>query len=229
MHRDYIPTRDTELLQWSQNFLQVGSAAPADFGWTPAQMTAYGDLHDAFVVAMGLVGAPETRSRVTIAQKNAARKALIAEARKLARIAQAFPQMDNQRRAQLGITQRKDEPTPHGPPQEKAVVEVRQRDGNDVTVRVHDGSGGLHRGKPEGVAGIMVYTHVGPTPPATAAAWTFAGNHSRTLIRLSFDPTLPPGTTVWISAYYYNAKGQTGPGSTPVSTFLAGGALPQAA
>ena len=46
---------------------------------------------------------------------------------------------------------------------------------------------------------------------------------------VAFAATTPAGAQVWFSACWYNPRGETGPGCSPISTNIAGGAMELAA
>ena len=75
-------------------------------------------------------------------------------------------------------------------------------------------------GKPDGVAYYGLYYKIGPTPPASVAECTPAGNHSRTRVEVTFDPA-DGGKTAWYLAIPFNSKGQAGPVSDGVSATIA--------
>jgi hypothetical protein len=93
---------------------------------------------------------------------------------------------------------------------------------------MHDGTG-TTRGKPAGVQGASVFSYVGATPPVEVTGWTFQGNTTLTTIDVTFASTLPPGTVVWFTAFWYNPRAKAGPGCSPVSAILAGGGMAMAA
>jgi hypothetical protein len=59
--------------------------------------------------------------------------------------------------------------------------------------------------------------------------WQFWGNTTKTSVEVEFDASLTPGTVVWFTAFWYNPRGESGPGCAPVSGIIAGGAMQQAA
>jgi hypothetical protein len=97
-----------------------------------------------------------------------------------------------------------------------------------VRIRLSDATG-VRRGKPAGVQGARLYTHVGPAAPVEIRDWNFEGQTTRVTADVEFPLTTPPGTVVWITAQWYNPRGETGPGCPPVSTTIVGGAMRQAA
>src|SRR5688572_8340213 len=116
MPLDFLPKRDGDLVTWSVNFKAKITAAPADYGLTAAQATAYGAKHDAYAAAYQTASNPDTRSPTNIVAKDAARFALQAEARMLARIVQAAPAVTAEQKSELGLTVRDVEPSPIPPP-----------------------------------------------------------------------------------------------------------------
>jgi hypothetical protein len=103
-NRDFLPTKDAELLAWSTSFSEKITATPTAFGLTAPQSTAYVGLHSAWSNALAIATDPTTRTRGSIAAKNDARTPMKAMARELARIVNAFPSITNQQRIDLGST-----------------------------------------------------------------------------------------------------------------------------
>ena len=79
------------------------------------------------------------------------------------------------------------------------------------------------------MAGASVFSFVGATPPVGVFGWNFEGNTGRTIIDAQFAGTLAPGTVVWLTAFWYNPRAESGPGCSPVSAILAGGGMSMAA
>ncbi len=228
MSKDFIPSQEAELVTWSTNFdAQINNDPPA-VGLTVEQTGGYSTLQAAFVAAFQASQDPSTRTPSTIVTKNEAKDALVANARHLARIIQACPTVSDTQRSDLGLTVRKTEPSPVPVPEEEPHLDIQERFGSVVRIRLHDDTAS-RRGKPEGVEGAMVFSFVGPTPPTDLEKWSFEGNMTRALVDVAFDPALAAGTQVWLTAAWYNPRGQSGPGCTPVSTTLVGGAITQAA
>ena len=100
--------------------------------------------------------------------------------------------------------------------------------GNTVRIKLKDNEGSK-RGKPAGCAGASVFSLVSPTQPTTPAGFRFEGNTSKNLTDIVFDDTLAPGTRVWIIAFWFNGKCQSGPSCAPLGTFLQGGIFNMAA
>jgi hypothetical protein len=224
---DFLPSRDSELVTWSNTFSAFLTATPTVVGITAAQATAYAALNSSWLTSYATANAALTRSPANIITKNSVRKALTISARQLAKIIQGYPGTTDAQRAELGLTIPA-VPTPVPVPSAAPNIDIVSRTGTTVRIKLHDGTG-TKRGKPAGVAGASVYSYVGATPPSTGAGWTFEGNTTRTEIDVQFAATLVPGTIVWLTACWYNPRGQSGQGCTPLSAILAGGGMSLAA
>jgi hypothetical protein len=73
------------------------------------------------------------------------------------------------------------------------------------------------------VNGAAVFTYVGATPPADTSDWTFVGNTARTSFDVELPATMPAGATMWITAFWFNPRKQSGPAATPTSVGNPGG------
>lgn len=226
---DFLPSREADLVTWSTNFNTRVSVAPTNFGLTAAQATAYTALHEAFVAAYQAATDPGTNAHANIVIKNDAKQALIEDARELVRIIQAAPNVTNGQRAALGLNVRDVEPSPIPTPSEPPQLTIASTFGRTVTVRLRDVNNPDRRGKPDGVQGATVLSYVGETPPATMDEWTFERNTTRTTVDVEFPATVAPGAQVWLTAFWFNPRSDSGPACTPVSTNLQFGGLSQAA
>lgn len=225
---NFIPTREASLVAWSNNFNTLISATPTAFGLTAAQATAYATLNTAFDTAYNTIKNNTTRSPANIIAKNLAKKNLIAGARSLAGVIQKYPLITNAQRSSLGLTV-PNKPSPVPAPSTYPALEIGVVSGFTVNIKLHDSTSGSKRGKPAGVSGASVFTYAGATPPADISAWKFEGNTSKTAMAVGFANTLAPGAQVWLTAFWFNAKKQSGPACSPVSTYLQGGSVSMAA
>ena len=219
----FLPDREAELVTWSTNFNTRINATPTTFGLTAPQAVAYGDLHDAFVAAYNAATNDGTNSRSAIVTKNDAKALLVASARQLAGIVQRFPGTTNTMRSDLGLTVRDADPTPVPPPAFAPSIVVVSMNGNTVRIRMVDPANPTRRGRPDGVDGIAVFSFVGASAPTEEAGWKFEGNTTRTTVDVTFPAETAPGAKVWFTAFYFNARKQSGPAATPVGTNIAGG------
>jgi hypothetical protein len=164
------------------------------------------------------------RGGSTILAKDEARVDLVAYCREVARAVQGTMTVTNQQRYDLGLTVREAEPSPIPPPASKPGLDIIATTGNTVKIRLHDSTSSSRRGKPAGVAGAAVFAFVGPAAPTDPALWRFQGNTTRTTFDVTFPPETAPGARVWLCAFWFNPRAQSGPACDPVGTNIPGGA-----
>jgi hypothetical protein len=219
-----IPRKDSALAAWSANFNTRGVAAPEDFGLTEAQMAAYTPLHTAFIDALSAVDTPGARSKALVAAKEAQKKPLLSYARELYSFVQASRTVSDENKILIGVHVKDTEPTPHPAPDFGPGIQVKSVSLNSVLIQLINTAEEGRRGRPHGVAGASIFTHVGETAPTTPDGWTFEGNTRRMKALVVFDASLPPGTKVWFTAFWRNSRDESGPACAPVFTHLQGGA-----
>jgi hypothetical protein len=97
--------------------------------------------------------------------------------------------------------------------------------GRAVTVRVSDPDSQSTRSKAPNARGAQIFSYVGEEPPADQRAYRFECFASRTTAQILFPNDVPSGATVWLSARWVNARGETSPASPPLGCTLQGGAI----
>ena len=223
----FLPSSDAGLLAWSLNFKTQITATPTAFGLTAAQATAYGALHDAYATALAVTSDPATRTRPAIATKDSARTSLKNNARLLSKIVQATATVTNAQKFSLGLNVRTS-PSPVPAPSDAPVLEVASVVAWTASIRLHDASSATKRGRPAGVNGAAVFSYVGATAPTDLNDWHFEGNTGKTTVNISFSNALAPGAKVWLTAFWFNARKESGPACTPVGANLPGGSVSSA-
>ena len=205
----FLPRREVDLLLWSRNYDQLTNETPEAYGLTVEQCAHYSVLHAQFEETYKTARQPDTNSRSATAGKNTARDALIAEAKGLVAIVQAFPGTTDAMRSALGLRIRDANPSPIPPPDSPPILTVLYCLGRRARLRLlqHDVSG--RRGKPAGALGATILIYAGTHPPADPYEWRFAMNASRPEFDLVFPWSIPPGAKVWITAMWFNARMQT--------------------
>jgi hypothetical protein len=222
-----FPTSDTALLQWSQNIVNLITPAPATYNLVAADVTTYTALHTAYSTALAGCD-PAQRNRSAVVAKNAARAALKAGATLLANKVYASATVTDAQKTALGIPPRKT-PAPIPAPSTSPTLEVLSVNGWTVKIKLRQSGSGKKRGKPAGVSGASVFSFVGVDAPGDISAWKFEGNTGRTNIDVAFANTIAAGAKVWLTAFWFNGRKQSGPACAPVSTNLQGGSVSMAA
>lgn len=215
---NFFPSKDSDLVLWGQNFSTRITATPAPFGLTAPQCTAFAGYLSAFSTALAAC-APDVRSKSAVTAKNAARDVLKFNAKLLANIINGQATVTDAQKQQLGLNVRQ-QPRPIPTPDTAPVIEVVSV--SAWTVKIKLKSTGSGRGKPAGVSGANVFSYVGPTPPASPTDFKYEGMTGRTEIEVAFATDLPAGTKVWLTAFWFNGRKQSGPACSPVSSNLLG-------
>jgi hypothetical protein len=215
------------LVQWSQNVIDCITPTPADWGLVLLDVTGYTGKHNDFVEALTAC-APGVRSKNAVVEKNNKRDLLKKAAQTIANKIYIDANVTDAMKVQIGMPPRA-VPQPIPAPSSKPVIEVSSVDGFTVTVRLRDAEG-ASRGKPAGTAGAAVLSYSGPAPaPTDVTKWTFQGVVGRVnKINITFPDTLPNGTQVFLTAFWFNGRKQSGPASDPVSLIIQGGGVAMA-
>ncbi|MEM9914266.1 MAG: hypothetical protein AAF911_04840 [Planctomycetota bacterium] len=200
-------------------FASLIYANAAEYGLTDDQATAYVALRASFISAYNVANEQTTRSPANIEAKNTAKKALIAETRRLVKNILASPVIDNDKRAALGITVPDTDPTPVPPPEDAPQLDIVEVEDRTVKLRLRNAATGKRK-KPEGVATATVLSYVGEDIPADMRDWSFEGNDTRLDTEVEFCDEFTPATKVWLTAFWSNRRGESGPACAPISTHL---------
>ena len=87
----------------------------------------------------------------------------------------------------------------------------------------------MRRGKPFGAAAANLYSYVGPAAPTDPRQYHFEKSTTRTKTQILFPNSVASGATVWLSACWVSARGETGRASRPISFTIQGGGIRAAA
>lgn len=223
----FLPDRDSALLAWSLNFQTLIVATPTLFGLTAQLATSYSAYHSAFATDLAACD-PSTRSRSAVVAKNEAKEDLKANAKLMVNLVNGTASVTNAQKVSLGIPPRM-RPMPIPQPSEAPNLDVVSVNGWTVKLKLHDSTSGSKRGKPLGVNGASIFSYVGETPPSDLSLYKFEGSLGKTKFDVVFPNTVAAGTQVWITAFWFNGRQQSGPACTPVGAFIQYGAISKAA
>jgi hypothetical protein len=194
----------------------------ASLGLTSAQQLAFNALNTTLQAAWLASQAPETRTVVTIGQRDEAWAAVKAMAIDLAKIIYATPTVTD---SQLNAIELASRPvrTPSHLIGETPALTVLKVQGRQCLIRVR----GSVRGKLPAAIGAIIYSYVGATPPPAETDWTSEGPITKDTALIAFDDEVVDGNKVWFTAQWFNTKG-VGPACVPVQATI-NGASPMAA
>ena len=222
--RDFLPLADAALLAYTANFGRLLKDNPEAYGVPDALAADYAVKQSLFAQRLQTAVDPETQGRRTVFLKNEAKTSLVEATRQIARQIGNTLTVTNDQRQALGLPVRSDTKNAIPVPRARPILKAKAVNGRTVVMELCQSAN--RRGKPEGVAGATIFTHVGATVPMAGEPWQFALAVTRSSFELPFGPS-ETGDTVWDTAFWTNAKGQSGPACEAVKVNLpAGGALP---
>jgi hypothetical protein len=213
-----VPTRESELVTWSQNLSTRLVAGPSTlYGVPVATGTLLQTRADAYQAAYELAANDATKTRGVVASKNDAKRLMLQTVSDVCRLIAGTSTVTDQQKYDLGVTVPKQpQPIPAYPV--APGLEVMKVDGRLVTVRVFDTTNPTKRGKPYGVATVAVFSHIGgEVAPTDPDAFKWEGNTARMSLVVEFPPSTAPGTKVWLTATFQSERGLTSPACIPVS------------
>lgn len=222
-----LPAGDSALLAFATNFKTLITAAPTTYGLTAAQATAYGTVVTGYATALAACD-PGVRSKTAVVAKNAAKANLKLASQQTANLINGTPSVTDAQKTALGIPPRA-KPQPVPAPGTSPAMEIMSVNGWDVKLGLRTSSTEARRRKPAGVTGATVMSYVGPTPSNDMSKWKYEGMSGKTIVDVTFPITVPPGSQVWLTAFWFNNRKQTGPAAQPISTNLQGGTVSMAA
>ncbi|MGB7161484.1 MAG: hypothetical protein WBD40_25720 [Tepidisphaeraceae bacterium] len=220
----YGRTKQAEVVSGSANFASLISAGAATYGLTPAQATSFAALDTALQSSYSAAITPETRTSVTIEEKNLAITNMRRNAVALSKIIYSTASVTDAMLIAVGLLPRTS-PTPVPPTMVAPEVDAVEVDGRLVTVRVRQ-AGVDTKARPIGTVGAYIFSHVGPSAPTDPSAYKFEGLCTRQKVQVQFSNDVPSGATAWIAAAWVSQRGgQRGFACTPVSFTIQGGPI----
>lgn len=220
----WLPSRDTQLLPFAQNFSAKITASPTSFGLTTADATSLAAAVTAYDSALATALNPTTRTKSTIAAKDLAKAQMVAIVRSQAKRIQANPSVTAVQKTDLGLPIYPATRTPVPPPGTKPLVNLISTQSRGHVIRLADILTPDKRARPAGVAAAEVYSFVlatpGQEPPQDLEGWRFEGLATKPEFEVDYDAA-DVGKTAVIVARWTNAKGQPGPVSTPITGTIA--------
>lgn len=216
---DFLPQTDQGLADWSANFETEIDTEFATYGISAGQAAAYTVLDTAYQAALVAATNPATRTPVTVADKDSARAALVANARLLAAIVNAFPGTTNGMRMTLGLTPRGSGPTPIPAPVTKPVPIVVGYNPLQHVMQIRDESTPASRAKPLGTIACQVWAKVGPAAPASLEDCEMVGVYTKPFLPIDFAAAAG-GQKIYYLCRWQTRRGLVGPLSDVISPTL---------
>lgn len=223
MSKSWLPLKDETLRSFCTAFAATITPVPATYGLAASDAPSLNAAVTSYSDALAVTAEPSTRTRVSVAARDMAKRSLIALMRNLYKKVNAANLAADKREA-LGLPIVDVEPTPIPAPAMKPGISILKRDENIVSLQLFDPADPNTRARPLGVSGAAIFSFVGEEAPNTEVGWKFEGNTTRMRIDVSFPAAVTPGSKIWLTAFFFNPRAMSGPAATPVSTYLPGGA-----
>jgi hypothetical protein len=213
----YIPNKEADLVNWANNFSTLITAAPSTYGLVSGDAVAIAAVVDAYDAAYALAIDPPTRTKPTVAAKDAARQAMLDVVRGYAIQIRNNAGVTNEDKADLGLTLPDPTPTPVPPPNTSPILSIPFATPLQLTLRFADQNTPDKRAKPPQITGLEVRAVASATVVADPAAIPFYGIATRQPFALNFDSS-DAGKQAYVAGRWLNSKGQAGPWSN-IATF----------
>lgn len=163
MSTDFLPARDADLDLWQQNFNDLIQAGPGTYGLDATYASAIAPLSADFTTKLAIAVNPSTRTKVTVASKDASKAALKSFIRVGAAIVQATPSVTNEAKESLGLPVHNNSPSPIPAPGTYPIIGVTPSGPLLHTLRFSDQATPDSRRKPNGAKFLMVTSKVSAT------------------------------------------------------------------
>lgn len=217
----YIPAPDAAFSAWLQNFSNLLSATPTDFGLTAPDATAVAAQNTAFQAAYTLAIDPATRTSPTVAAKDAARVTAEAVVRPYAIQISLNASVTNENKTAIGVNIPNRSPVPVPPPTTFPQLGFRSAEPLIHVLQYQDSGLGTGKKKPVGAIGLELWRSVGTVAATDPAQADYYGQFTKSPLRSSFESAQVGKVCTyfarWITRSGPGGIAQTGPWSAPLT------------
>jgi hypothetical protein len=216
---DFLPRPDRKFLSWVINFLKYLMGRLERFNFPQDLFQKLEQAKNVFAQALELSEEPTTHTKVTIQEKNDARKALETTLRQaIAEYLTHNHLLTDGDRQLLGLPVHKTTHTPVPAPTTVPEAEVALPSPAVVEIHFRDAES-EHKAKPTGVHGAEIAWAILDTPTTDWALLTHSSFDTHTPFRLSFEGP-DRGKTLFFALRWENTRGEKGPWSEIQSAII---------
>jgi hypothetical protein len=180
-----MPTKESEFLAWSENFIAVVNLHKTEWNIAQDKVTELQTLHQAFAVLYEKCTTAEAR-KLDFQEKSEAKTALQQKEEHLVGQLQAADFMTDSFRQELGITIKDTHPTPRQEPKTKPEVRPEPEPPGVVVFRFW-AQGSARGAKDPDATGFELCWALLSQPPASHAELVHSLNGTNRTVRLEFD------------------------------------------
>jgi hypothetical protein len=217
---DFIPANDRTFLQWVINFLKQLNAMLTRIGFPTSEYQLLSTQRDDFATKLALSEEPATRTKVTIANKNVARrlleKTIRLDIKEFLNFNRALTDGD---REALGLPVYKTTRTPASIAERHPDFDVYTGEIRRLDIHFFDQEKDHTKAKPEGQHGAEIRWAICETPPEIIDDLVHSAFDTRTPFTLDFDEN-QRGKTVYFALRWENTRGLKGPWSPIIPAII---------
>jgi hypothetical protein len=221
---DYIPDSDTLLAAWASNFSVLITATPGAYGLMASDADTISAAYNLFNSALDVTLTPATKTKGTVADKNAKKAAMLVTLRQYAQTIKRNLGVSNEAKIALGLHINDSGRSPVPAPSTVPVLEVASGVPLAQVVDFHDSTTPDSKAKPAGVTGMMLAVATvaaGATPPADPSALPVYGIATRRPYVVKFAPA-DKGKTACYFGRWITGSGLVGLWSSMAQLSVAG-------
>ena len=222
MSAPYIPAKDSLFQAWALNFNTLILANPANYGLAAADATAIGVQYAAWYAAWQLAINPATRTKPSVAAKDATKAASMALFRLYAQQVRRNAGVSNALKANLGLTIADLTPTPIPAPATSPILEVVAATPLQHTIRYADQNTPALRAKPQGVLFLEIHAATSATVISNPDLLPIIKNATKQPVAIDWTSG-DVGKTAYYAGRWITRRGLVGPWSNIVSFTVANG------
>jgi len=219
MAAPYIPSKDADLADWSNNFSTLITAAPTTYGLVAGDATNISDVVDPFLAAYAIIVVPATKTVVTVADKNTTKFAMLSVVRGYAQRVAVNPGVSDSDKIALGLNLHGTPPTPVPPPTTIPLLSLLGATPLNFTLRYADELTPDKRSKPFGAVRLDTFVKIDTAPKVDPEDSLYYGGFTKQPAFVTFAPE-DAGKYATIWGRWATRKGDVGPWSAPVSQII---------
>lgn len=222
----YIPSKDSLMLNWAQNFSTLISAAPGTYGLVAADALNIAAAVSTFASAYALVTSPTTKTAAAVSAKNTAKVTMLATVRPYAQMVALNAGVASADKIALGLNPRTSTPSPVTAPTTAPVLSFQGAGNLSLIVRYRDSAASVSvKAKPFGVISCEIYGTASATVVTDPTTMLHLVSATKSPLTLTREPA-DAGKQLYLAARWKTRTGLYSPWSAIVNfTVPAGGAV----
>lgn len=221
MAAPYIPPKEADLINWSQNFADLILASPSTYGLAPSDAAAIVAANDPWQAAYVTATNPGTRTEVTVAAKNAAKIAAVIVFRTYAAQVRINPGVSNSDKLDLGLNLPNNAPSPIVVPPTFPLISIAGAGPGQHEIRFADSTTPSARAKPQNVIQMLLFRGIAVGPIVDPALCAFHAGVTKQPYQSIFSNPADAGKVATYFGRWVTRTGELGPWSAATSMTIA--------